>query len=121
MTDPVAAAARSSADILAADHDPALPAHVEAALAARDTPRRPGQYTDPNTLIALASLIVTIATLAWTVYTDQRRRTPDPAPEVIERQVRIALRQQDTILPDGTEHITEVVVSEITRQASQRG
>jgi hypothetical protein len=116
MTDPAADAARAAAAILAPDLGPALPVHVEAALAARDAHQRPDQYIDPNTLIALAGLIVSVATLAWTMYNDQRERTPDPEPEAIERQVRINLREQNVSLPAGTEHITEVVVTEITRQ-----
>jgi hypothetical protein len=118
MTDPAADAARAAAAILVPDLGPALPAHVEAALAARDSGQRPGQYIDPNTLIALAGLIVSIATLAWTIYNDQRERTADPKPEAIERQVRIALREQDVALPAGTDRITEVIVTEITRQAA---
>lgn len=118
MTDPAADAARAAAAILAPDLGPALPVHVEAALAARDAGQRPGQYIDPNILIGLASLIVSIATLAWTIYNDQRERNPHPQPETIERQVRIALRERDVALPGGTERITEVVVTEITRQAS---
>ena len=117
MTDPAAQAARSAAAILAPAHGPALPAEVEAALAARDPGHRPGRYLDP---VSLASLIVSIATLAWTVYNDQRTRdtknTPDP--EAIARQIRITLREQDTILPAGTEHITEIIATEITRHAS---
>jgi len=117
VTDPAAQAARSAAAILAPAHGPALPAEVEAALAARDPGHRPGRYLDP---VSLASLIVSIATLAWTVYNDQRTRdtknTPDP--EAIARQIRITLREQDTILPAGTEHITEIIATEITRHAS---
>jgi hypothetical protein len=60
---------------------------------------------------------VAIATLAWTIYNDQRKHTPDPPPSSIARQVRIPLRDQDTTLPPGTERITEVVATEITRQA----
>ena len=59
-----------------------------------------------------------IATLAWTIYNDQRTRTPDPPPSSIARQVRITLRDQDTALPPGTERITEIVATEITRHAS---
>ena len=73
MTDPVADAARSAAAILAPDLGPSLPAEVEAALAARDTSQRPDRYLDP---VSLASLIVAIATLAWTIYNDQRNRHP---------------------------------------------
>jgi len=77
MTDPAADAARAAAAILAPDLGPSLPAEVEAALAARGTQHRPGRYFDP---VSLASLIVAIATLAWTIYNDQRKHTPDPPP-----------------------------------------
>ena len=73
------------------------------------------RYLDP---VSLASLIVAIATLAWTIYSDQRTRTPDPPPTTIIRQVRITLRDQDVALPPDTDRITEVVATEITRQAN---
>ena len=84
MTDPAADAARSAAAILAPDLGPNLPAEVEAALAARDGQQRPDRFLDP---VSLASLIVSIATFAWTIYSDlrnhsdQRDHTPDPPPE----------------------------------------
>ena len=115
MTDPAADAARSAAAILAPTLGPSLPAEVEAALTARDITQRPDRFLD---LVSLASLIVSIATLAWTIYNDQRTRTPDPPPDSIARQVRITLRDQDTTLPPGTERITEIVATEITRQAN---
>ena len=116
MTDPAADAARSAAAILAPDLGPNLPAEVDAALAARDTGQRPDRYFDP---ISLASLIVAIATLAWTIYNDQRdRHHADPPADSIARQVRITLRDQDTALPPGTDRITEIVATEITRHAS---
>lgn len=74
MTDPAADAARAAAAILAPDLGPTLPTEVEAALADR---QHPGRYIDP---VSLASLIVAIATLAWTIYSDQRDHTPDPPP-----------------------------------------
>jgi hypothetical protein len=115
MSDPVGNAARSAAAILAPDLGPNLPTEVEAALAARDTQQRPDRYLDP---VSLASLIVAIAALAWTIYNDQRTRTPDPPPSSVARQVRITLRDQDTPLPPGTERITEVVATEVIRQAN---
>jgi hypothetical protein len=111
VTDPAAYAARAAAAILAPDHDPALPAQVEAALAARDTPQRPDRYLDP---LSLATLIVSIATLAWTIYNDQRSHTPDPKPDTIARQIRITLRERDIALPAATERITEIIATEIT-------
>ncbi len=117
--DPAAAVARSAAAILAPDLGQHLPVEVEAALAARGGDQRPERFFDP---VSLGALIVSIATLAWTIYNDQRNRAreakvEEPEQESIARQVRIALREQDTVLPSGTERITEVVVSEIIRQS----
>jgi hypothetical protein len=122
VTDPIADAARSAAVILAASLGPDLPAEVEAALAARNASgQRPGQY-DPLAIASLgigaASLIVSIAQLVWSIISDQPKRTADPSPSVIARQVRITMREQDIPLPPGTERITEVVITEITRHAS---
>jgi hypothetical protein len=115
VTSPAAQAARAAAAILAPDLGSALPAQVEAALADRDSGHRSDQYFDP---VSLASLIVSIATLAWTIYNDQRSRVHDPEPDAIARQVRITLHQQDIALPTGAERITEVVATEITRHAT---
>jgi hypothetical protein len=117
MIDPVADAARAAAAILAPDLGPNLPAEIEIALAARGAQQRPERYVDP---VSLAGLIVAIATLAWTIYTDQRDRKPDPPPaSTIARQVRITLREQDINLPAGGERITEVIAAEVTRQDNQ--
>ena len=72
MTDSVADAARSAAAILAPDLGLNLPVEVEAALAARSGDQRPDRYLD---LVSLGSLIVSVATLAWTIYNDQRNRS----------------------------------------------
>lgn len=116
IDDPAAAAARSAAANLTASHGATLLAQVEAALAARDSARRSDRYLDP---ISLGSLIVAIATLAWTIYNDQRSHTPDPRPETIARQIRITLREQDTSLPPDADRITEIIATEITRHASR--
>jgi hypothetical protein len=41
-----------------------------------------------------------------------------PPPRIIARQARITLRQADVPLLPGTEQITDVVITEITRHAS---
>lgn len=116
MTDPAANVARAAAVILAPDLGANLPAEVEIALAIRGAQRRPERYVDP---VSLAGLIVAITTLAWTIYTDQRDRKPEPpSASAIARQVRITLREQDINLPARGERITEVVATEITRQDS---
>jgi len=116
MTDPAAEAARSAAVILAADLGRNLPAEVDAALAARAGDHRPDCYLD---LASLGSLIVSAATRAWTIHNDQRDRAHGQEPEAgsIARQVRTTLREQDTVLPPGTDRITQVVATEIIRQS----
>ena len=118
MTDPVADTARSAAAILAPDLGQHLSVEVEAALAARVGDQRPDRYLD---LVSHGSLIVSVATLAWTIYNDQPNRSHEWEPEAdsIARQVRITLREQDTALPPGTERVTEVVATEIIRHSKQ--
>jgi hypothetical protein len=119
MTDPATAAARAAAISLKSELGPGLPSEVEAALAIRHTDwQRPDQY-DPATIAGLAmgaaSLIVTIAQLAWSIYSDQRAQSPEPSPEAIARQIRITLRQHEIATTPSTDRITDVVITEITR------
>src|SRR6266487_7181715 len=107
MTDPIAVAARATAGQLAAEYGPGLAADVDAALHAQDTAQRPGQYLDP---VSLGSLIVAIATLAWTVYSDLREKTSDPSPGVVARHVRIELRRHNDTSQQETDRITDIVV-----------
>jgi hypothetical protein len=93
---------------------PGLAAEVEAALAARQSPAAaPPQYADP---VSLGILIVAIATLAGTVYTDLRKRTPAPAPDVIARTVRVTLRDSTQAAPP--DHVIDVVVTETINAAA---
>ncbi len=113
MNDPVGTAARAAAQQLQAGAGPGLVAEVEAVLATRESPAAPPQYADP---VALASLIVAIASLAWTVYTDLKKRTAKPSPEVVTRTVRVGLRDQGHAAAD---HVLEVVVTETIWAADQ--
>jgi hypothetical protein len=72
-------------------------------------------------VVALGGLIVSVASLAWTVYVNLRDRGHGQEPEAdsISREVRIKLLESDEVLPPGTDRITEVVVTEIIRQARQ--
>ena len=114
MTDPAANAARSAAAILAADLGPNLPAEVEAALAARDIQQRPDRYVD---WVLLAGLIghrhLGLDHL-------QRPAQPHPRPAAgLDRPPGPDRRARPGHGPaPGTERITEVVATEITRQAS---
>lgn len=113
MNDPVALVARASARQLEAGTRPGLVAEVEAVLATRESPSAPPQYVDPT---ALASLIVAIASFAWTVCTDLKKRTAKPSEEVIARIIRVDLLDQgQAAAPD---HIVEIVITETIRAAA---
>ena len=107
MNDPIGIAARAAAQQLQAEAGPGLVAEVEAVLATRESSSAPPQYVDPT---ALATLIVAIATLAWMVYTDRKKRTAKPSAEVVARTVRVTRRDQGQA--DAPDHIIEVVVTE---------
>ena len=114
MSDPIGAAARAAAERLEAEGRPGLAAEVEAVLAARDPAAPPSQYVDP---VAVASLIVAIASSAWTVYTDLKKRTARPAPEVVARSVRVRLRDSGPAAPD---ELVEVVVTETVQAGADQ-
>jgi hypothetical protein len=108
--DPVATAARATARRLAPRYGFHLADEVEAALLVREQEQRPQQYYDP---VALGSLIVSVASLAWTVYTGLKERAAKPAPEVVARALRVEIRSHQQDPPD--DEVTEIVVSEIIR------
>ncbi len=114
MSDPIEMAARAAAQRLETEAAPRLVAEVETALAVRGSPSPPSQYLDP---VSLASLIVGIASLAWTVYNDLRKRTAHPAPEVVARTVRVRLRNSGHTAPD---HVVDVVVTETIQAAADQ-
>lgn len=108
--------ARGAARRLSSDLRPGLQTDVEAALHADPDAERPDQFVDP---ISLAGLIVSLATLAWTVYTDLHTEKPDPSPDTIRRTIRVKLRDSGTG-PVDHDHLVEVVVDETIRTANQR-
>src|ERR1044071_2698265 len=114
MPDPVAVAARAAAQRLEPDSSARLAVEVEAALAARGSEDRPQQFIDP---VSIGSLIVALASLAWTIYRDQRKQTNSPGPEAVARTVRIKLREEGQELPGG--RVIEVVVDETLRAGSE--
>ena len=114
-THPVAATARAAAQHLGASYGARLAADVEAELHAQaTTATRPDRYANP---VSVASLIVAIATLAWTVYADLREKTPRPSSEAVARRVRLQLRERGEADRADAGRITEIVVAEIIKSA----
>jgi len=105
---PVARGARAAAQRLAPGPGGSLTADVEAALHSQNA-GHPQQYLDP---ISLGALIVSTASLAWTIYTDLKTKTQRPAPQVIARRVRIELGDRAPIEPTERDRIIDVVVAE---------
>ena len=103
MTDPITASARNAAQQLAPRHGTGLTTAVERALQGQQTP---DTYLDPT---ALGSLIVSAATLAWTVYKDLRTKTEHPHPDVITRTVRHEISKTHHLDADQDEVITITV------------
>ena len=116
MNDPIGHSARAAAQRLTAHYGPGLPADVEAALHTQGATHRPERYVDP---ISLASLIVSVATLAWTVYNDLRTKTPQPAPDVVARTVRVRLSDTTGLDPAQRDRVIDVVVEETVQASSQ--
>jgi hypothetical protein len=113
MNDPVTVVARASAERLAAEYGTNLIAEVETALHARRMGRRPDQYAvDP---VSLGSLIVSITSLAWTVYADLKKKAPNPPPEDLARRISIDIGEHPGY--DQTDRITSVVILEIVKRA----
>jgi hypothetical protein len=115
VTGPVMIAARAAARRLEREGNSGLRAEVEAVLAARQTGFTPPRYADP---VALAGLIVSIASLAWTVYTDLRKQAPHPAADEVAGKVRNTMDDSGQQAPD---HIVDVVVAEVIRAVDDSG
>lgn len=109
MSDPVEEGARAAARRLAAQYGSQLPAEVETALRKRYVPASHDQYLDP---VALGSLIVAIATLAWTVYSGRRTKTAAPSSDAITREVRAQLSQTRNLNADSHAEIITITIHE---------
>ncbi len=110
----VEAAARAAAIRLSEQYGADVPTDVDVELG-RDPDAPPDQYVDP---VSIGALIVSIASLAWTVYQDLRRQNkPEPTTEVVSRTVRLQLDHPSHSSPDERAHVIDVTVEELLRQA----
>jgi hypothetical protein len=109
MSDPIDTAARAAAQRLGTHHDPQLVAEVEAALLKRGAPTTVDQYLDP---ISLGGLIVSVATLAWTVYNDRSGRDSCPSEEEVARAVTAQLGRTTTLDLAQHEQLITVIVQQ---------
>jgi hypothetical protein len=108
------AVARAAAGRLAPQYGSWLESDVEAVIY-EDGAQPPCQYVDP---VALGSLLVSIATLGWQIYTDHMKRGERPAPDVVAQRIR-AERRTERELTSAEETIIEVVSIEVVKRAGE--
>lgn len=120
-SDPVERGARAAAARLRGADDRLLDADVDAALRSHSrsrSPVEPDRFIDPA---AIGSLIVSVATLAWTVYSDLRSRSEKPSPDQVRREVRARLRRPAALDSASYEEVITITVEETVEAAHQTG
>jgi hypothetical protein len=115
MIDVVAAVSRAAAAQLAREYGSKVALDVEAALSVRNARSRPETYID---FVSIGSLIVSAATLAWTIYSDQRKENPEREADALRRAVRDSLGAAANGDFTLQERITTIVVAEIVQTGS---
>jgi len=106
--------ARAAAAVLQSEMPAGFTGAVESALASGGRQQAPPTY-EPGTAIALGSLLVSAASLAWTIYKDLRKETAQPSKSVLARKVRLRLSDEQMIDANRAERIIEVVVEEVVK------
>lgn len=110
--DPVGTAARIVARELATEHGPQIEIDAEAALYARQAEsEESARYIDP---VSLGSLIVSIASLAYTVYNNHKNRKEKPTAERVALELRVEQRKHRK-LTGPEEKIIEIISAEVIK------
>lgn len=93
------------------DLTPFVEAELQRGAEGADT--RAGRYgIDLGDAAGVASAIITLAGLAWTIYRDLRRETPNPSRNVLTRRVRITARDERQMPVEKLTREIEIVVEE---------
>jgi hypothetical protein len=110
----VASVAVAAAERLATElGQPRLLSYVQAAISSTGTGEQARQFVDP---LALGSLIVSIAGLAWQIYSDRKKEGSAPTRETLTRIVCIQ-RRGSSNLSRAEETIIEAVSAEVIKAA----
>jgi hypothetical protein len=111
--DPVATTARAAARHLSRRYGPRLELDTDAALQAHQPRAEPARrYADP---VAVASLLVSVASLAWQIYSDRNSQTNKPTAQWLARTLRVEHRKQQRDISEAEEEIIEVIAVEIIK------
>src|SRR6266508_4314415 len=63
--------------------------------------------------ISLAALIVSVAGLAWTIYTDLKKQTRRPDPEVMERRIRVEIEHPEKVSAADRDRVITTVIEQM--------
>lgn len=114
MTQSTEQIARRAAQRLATDIDrPLLIAEVERHL---DNQTAPEAATYEPVTVSVAAFIVSIASLAWTIYNDIKNRGGQVDQEVVSRRIRVMIKPSDNFSESERDRIVDVVVEETVKQ-----
>jgi hypothetical protein len=111
MANPVDRIARGAAERLAREAElPSLVPEVERQLEVGVGHRSVDRY-EPIT-ISLAALVVSVAGLAWTIYTDLKKQAPRPEPEVIKRRIRVEIELPEQVSAADRDRVIAAVIEQ---------
>jgi hypothetical protein len=113
--------ARQAAQRLSATFDANLPALTEGAIRGATSDRETKRFT-PD-VIGIASLLVTVAQLAWSIWhdlkSDQREaaKSPPPIPshQILVRRIKLTLGERAGLPAEKRDHLIEIVAEETDR------
>ena len=118
MASPVERIARGAAARLAREADlPLLVPEVEHQLQVSDAGHAAERY-EPIT-ISLAALLVSVASLAWTIYTDLRKQTQQPHPEVMKRRIRVEVELPEGISSPERDRVIAAIVAQTLAETAE--
>jgi len=109
MSEVVGEVSRATAQRLVGELGPELALHVEAALDRRRGGSPPQQFFDP---VSLGGVVVSAATLAWTIVNDRKSRAAGVKRELVTRRVRVELKTDEGVTVEQRDRIIDVVVDE---------
>jgi hypothetical protein len=111
MASPVDRIARGAAERLAREAElPSLVPEVERQLQVGNGIQS-GDRFEPITL-SIAALVVSVAGLAWTIYTDLKKQTPKPEPDVIKRRIRVEIELPEQVSAADRDRVITAVVAQ---------
>jgi predicted metal-binding membrane protein len=113
VPDTVATAALAAADQM----DPGGPLRTDVLAALHSSERTAERYND---IVDIAALIVSIATLAWTVTVNLRAKTEKPKADAVARRVRVEFPLADNISPEQRDLVIDVVVDRILAEDEEQ-